>query len=514
MPPLDSRPARARPRLVGFAAGAAALVVCLPHIGDALSQDEVASARILRSATLGSMLGRVARTESTPPLWYALGWATHHAGLSIAGVRVLSALFAALLAIAVVALAREVLPLRFAGTAGLLVAVGAQFAWHGHELRAYELFALLTALLALALMRSLRAPGRRSDVYLGLVVAAGLLTHYFFVFTVAAALCWLWLEPEARTMRRRSTVAIGAGAALCSPWLPFFYEQFTRNRFWWIGPFRLSEAVGAPFRLFTPLVTHGIAGRLAPPAFLALTVCGAVVLARRSPAGRLCALLALGPLVLASAAWAAGFRIFAVRNLIGIGPFAAVAVVGAVSLLPRRAGALVLAGAVAAGVAGFTIDQGTPAPPYNLLARALVREGWHPRDPVAVFGDFFDVRAPLEWYLPHQPVLAVSRGDGRPCETVFAVAGAQAARRLKHVADDTRVGGYIVAQLDLDSPIRDTPLHRATILVDPSRHPSCVDLVSNVRLAPIAPRSSNGKPMSDRCRAGPATRPSRTSYRW
>jgi 4-amino-4-deoxy-L-arabinose transferase-like glycosyltransferase len=431
------------------------------------------------------MLARVVRTESTPPLWYALGWAAHHAGLSIAGVRLLSVLFAALLAVAVVAIARELLPLRFAGAAGLLVAVGAQFAWHGHELRSYELFALLTALLAVTLVRSLRAPSRRGDVCLAVVTAAGLLTHYFFSFTVVAALAWLWLEPEARAIRRRASVAIAAGAALCAPWLPLFVEQFRRDRFWWIGPFRLHEAVAAPFRLFTPLIAHGLAGSVAPVAFLALTVCGGVVLARHSPAGRLCALLAFGPLLLASAAWAAGFRIFAVRNLIGIGPFVAVAAVGAVSLLPRRTGAVVLAGGVAAIVVSFAINQSVPVPQYQLVARALVREGWHPRDPVAVFGDFFNVRAPLEWYLPHQPVLAVSRGTARPCETVFAVARPAGMWRLGRVADDTRVGGYVVARLDLDRPIRGSDLQRATILVDPKRRPSCVSLVRSARLAPI-----------------------------
>lgn len=477
--------ARFGPLAAGLAVGAAAVAVCLPHIGDALSQDEVASARILGSSTFGAMLSRVARTESTPPLWYALGWAAHHAGLSIAEVRLLSTLFAALLAAAVVAVARELLPLRFAVAAGLLVAVGAQFAWHGHELRAYELFALLTALLAVSLVRSLGAPSRRHDVYLGLVVAAGLLTHYFFVFTVVAALGWVWLEPQARAIRRRSTIAIGAGAVLCAPWLPLFVQQFRRDRFWWIGPFRLHGVVAAPFRLFTPLVAQGVAGRVVPVAFLALTVCGAVVLARRSPAGRLCALLAFGPLVLASGAWAAGFRIFAARNLMGIGPFAAVAAVGAVSLLPRRLGAVVLAGGVAAVVASFAINQRIPAPPYQLVAQALVREGWHPRDPVAVFGDFFSVRAPLEWYLPHQPVLAVSRGTRRPCETVFAVAGPLGARRLRHVLYGTRVGGFTVARLDLDHPIRGSSLQRATILVDPKRRPRCLSLVNDPRLAPI-----------------------------
>ena len=488
MPPsvhVSPRLTRLGPRVAGLGVGAAEFVVCLPHIGDALSQDEVASARILRTSSLGAMLSRVARTESTPPLWYALGWAAHHAGLSINGVRLLSMLFAALLAVAVVAIARELLPLRFAVAAGLLVAVGAQFAWHGHELRAYELFALLTALLAVTLLRSLRAPSRRNDISLGVVVAAGLLTHYFFVFTVVAAFVWVWLEPHARAIRWRSTVSFVAGALSCAPWLPMFVKQFRHDRFWWIGPFRLREAAAAPFRLFTPLVSHGLAGRVVPVAFLALTVCGAVALARRSPAGRLCALLAFGPLVLASGAWATGFRIFAVRNLIGIGPFVAVAAVGAASMLPRRVGVLALAAGVAAVVASFAINQSIPVPAYQLVAQALVREGWHPRDPVAVFGDFFSVRAPLEWYLPHQPVLAVSRGTRRPCETVFAVAGPLGARRLRHIADDTRVGGFVVARLDLDHPIRGSDLQRATILVDPKRRPNCVSLVRNPRLAPI-----------------------------
>ena len=189
--------------------------------------------------------------------------------------------------------------------------------------------------------------------------------------------------------------------------------------------------------------------------------------------------------MLASGAWAAGFRIFAVRNLIGIGPFAAVAAVGAVSLLPRRVGVLALAGGVAAVVTSFAINQSIPVPAYQLVAQALVREGWHPRDPVAVFGDFFSVRAPLEWYLPDQPVLAVSRGTRRPCETIFAVTGPGGARGLKHVAYDTRVGGFIVARLDLDHAIRGSSLQGATILVDPRSHPSCLSMVRNPRLAPI-----------------------------
>ena len=316
-------------------------------------------------------------------------------------------------------------------------------------------------------------------------MTAGLLTHYFFVFTVAAGLCWVWLEPQARAIRRRATVAIVVGAGVCAPWLPYFVRQYRNNRFWWIGPFQLRETLGTPLRLFTPLMAHGVAGRVVPVAFLALVVAGAVALARTSPAGRLFALLALGPLVLSSAAWAAGMRIFAVRNLIGIGPFVAVAAVGAVSLVPRRVGVVALAAGACAAVVGFAVTQSAPAPQYNLLAKALVREGWHPRDPVVVFGNFFNFRAPLEWYLPDQPVLAVSRPTTRRCGTVFVLMGRHMERQMHHMNRDTRVGGYFVARLNLDRSLERSGLQGATILIDPSRTPSCLSLVHNRRLAPI-----------------------------
>ncbi len=178
-------------------------------------------------------------------------------------------------------------------------------------------------------------------------------------------------------------------------------------------------------------------------------------------------------------------RIFAVRNLIGIGPFVAIAAVGAVSLVPRRVGAVALAAGACAAVIASAVGQSAPAPQYNLLARALVSEGWHPRDPVVVFGNFFDFRAPLEWYLPDQPVLAVSRPTTHRCGTVFVLMGRHMEHRLHHLNRNTRVGVYFVARLNLDRSLERSGLERATILVDPSRTPSCLSLVHNRRLAPI-----------------------------
>ena len=489
--PVLTRVGEAAPGLsrrgVALAAGVALLgtILRLAHLHDALWQDEVASARILREPTLGGALGRVVHTESTPPLWYVLGWLAHHAGLSIEDVRLLSVAFGAGIGAATVAIAARELPLRSAAGAGLLVTVGSQFAWHGHELRAYELSALLVTLLVLALRRELERPGLRSEVPLALVCAAGLLTHYFFALSLAAAVAWLWGERQARPVRRRATVAVAGGAALCLPWLPFFVEQFRRDRYWWIGPFRLQTVVQTPLRLFTPLVDTGLAAQVVPILFVLLVAAGAFALARRSAAGRLCVVLGLAPLSTAAALWAGGLRIYAVRNLIGIGPFVALAAVAGLSLLPCRAATVSLAALGAAAATLFALTQASPAPPYQGVARALVREGWRSDDPVAVFGNFFDLRAPLEWYLPHQPVLAVARPTGAHCGEVFVVAGLHAARRLAGLRAVTRVGGYLVARLGPGDGLRRKGLARATVLADPARLPRCVAVVDDPRLRPI-----------------------------
>src|SRR5581483_3677292 len=119
------------------------------------------------------MLSRVARTESTPPLWYALGWSIHHVGVSIVDVRLLSVLAGAGLAALVVAVGRRVLPPAAAALAGLLVAIGGEFVAHGHELRAYELLAFLTAALAWLLLKELEAPSRKLEIAIAVVVALG-----------------------------------------------------------------------------------------------------------------------------------------------------------------------------------------------------------------------------------------------------------------------------------------------------------------------------------------------------
>jgi MFS family permease len=383
-------------------------------------EDEAASAQILHEPTLWAALRRVVRTESTPPLWYVLAWAVHQLGVPFQDERLLSVLFGGVFAALVVVLARRFVGIALAVLAGLLTALGSEFVKHGHELRSYELFASLAALLGLVLILELDSPSRRREVALALTVAAGGLTHFFFAFLVIAVLAWLWLDPGARAIRVRATCAIAAGCAVALTWLPLLLAQYHPWRFSWIGSFRWRPVVAVPLRLFTTADSGTLDGRLLSAAAAAVLAVGCVRLARASAAGRLVAVLAVAPLVAAAAVWAAGMPIFDLRNQIGMGAFVAVAFVAAVDALPMRV-ALVTAGAVLAAMA-LAVATATPAiRAYNVIARRLVAAGWSGSQPIAVFGDPYAYRTPLEWYLPHQPSLTFASPRAASCANVFLV---------------------------------------------------------------------------------------------
>jgi hypothetical protein len=455
--------------MVGVALVAAA--VRLPGVyTQAFWQDEVASARILDEPTFRGLLAHIARTESTPPLWYALGWALRRAGTPLQDVRLLSVAAGALLAACVVGLALRFVPLRYAALAGLFVALGGELVAHGQELRSYELLALLSLVSARALLAEVEAPSRRRELALAAAVAAGGLTHYFFAFSVAAALAWLWLDRHAHAARRRATAAILIGGFVPLAWAPVMLRQLHQGRFWWIGPFRVRSAIAVPARLFTGAYANTPAGIVVSAAVLALVVAGCARLCRLSAAGRLTSALALGPLLGAAALWAGGMRIFALRNLVGIAPFVAVAAAAALAALPRRIAAPAWVAAAALLVLPFTpLSPGRGTPPYDELARALVAKGWTPAQPVGVFGSFYPYRAPLEWYLPHQPVLDASRVLAGVCRTVFLIRG-----------DD-------VLRLHLRGPLaRDPALRGATFLSNPADRSPCVQPITSGRSAALA----------------------------
>ncbi len=426
-------------------------------IRDSFWEDEVASAHVLIQSTPWGMLHQVARTEATPPLWYALGWVLNQVGVSPQGYRWVSVVAGALLAVGTMLVALRVMPLWASAVAAVLVALGWQFVMHGRELRAYELFALATVVFSWVLLRERElGPGHGWRRYaLPGVVACAALTNYFFLLSVAAALAWVWFDPELREDRHRLARQIGIGLIPLAIWFPVAVHQYLGNHFSWIGPFRVAGWVDVYWELFAQHIPGGAWGSVLPVLLLLAVLAGSGLLARRSAPGRLIGLLALGPVALAGLAWLAGAHVFDPRNLLAAGPFAAIALAGLLARTPTRLGyalGLAAAGLVTVGVVRA---ESTPPTPYETVAQTLVRQGWQPRDPIMVFGtlgDFFAFRSPLEWYLPHQPTLTLGEAaPGRRCSAIYVVAQSAALRgqvaRANRVVVRAMAGPVLVGRL-------------------------------------------------------------------
>lgn len=324
--------------------------------------DELASVKVISEPAFSGLLGHIARSESTPPAWYVLAWIFHHAGVSMTGLRLFSVLFAAALAGLTVLYARRFVSLPGLALVGLLAAVGGEFMRHNWELRAYAMFVLLCMLFALTLEWTARSPSKRRLAVFGTVVALGSLSHYFFLFTLVTGLVWLWLTPAFKSVRRRVTVAAVLGLIPLIAWSPEFVHQTEADHTRRFAGFAWSKIGRAYTRLLAPgLPKHGWLFALYVVIDI-LVVVGVIVLFRRGGLARLCALLALAPLVCAGFLSLVGFDILDFRNLIGGGPFAAVAVVVALDAIPVRPLARAAIAAVfVLAVCGFAFKR--PGPP-------------------------------------------------------------------------------------------------------------------------------------------------------
>ena len=434
----------------------------------------MASARIMVEPTLGGALDRVAESESTPPLWYALAWAVEQTGLPVEAARGIGVAAGALLAGLLVLYAARLLPLWAAGFAGLVAALGSQLVLRGSELRAYALYALLALGFAWLLERAAEAPSRGRLVALWAVTAAGLLTHYFFLFLLLPGLLWVWRTPSFRSARARVTAAAALAVVPLLAWAPLLAEQVENQRFSWIGDFSLVKALSV-YSAFAwnagPLyvrdvVDLGIWEGAARLAVLSVVLVGCLVVRRLGRRGRLVALLALGPVALAALLWLAGENLFTTRNLLAAAPFAAVAVAALAAALPRRVGPAAGAVLLAAVAGGLAREAQLAPPPYDELADALVELGWSPDGQVAIFGGAHEltylgtayaIRGPVSWYLPGRPRLELA--DGQACERAFAVAPPGRAASMVERAEDVRaVEDVTVARIpcedDLPASVR------------------------------------------------------------
>jgi hypothetical protein len=419
-----------------LAAATAVAVRIPPAAGYPLWQDEVASARIMIEPTIGAAIGRVEETESTPPLWYGLAWIVEEAGLPVEAARGIGVVAGALLAGLLVVYARRLLPLWAAGLAGFLVALASQLVLRGAELRAYALYALLALVFAWLLERAAERPSNGRSAALAAVTAAGLFTHYFFVFVALAAAAWLWTTPSFRPSRLRVSVSLAAAVLPFLLWLPSLVQQVDNQRFSWIGDFSLLKAVAVysafgwnagPLYVRDLVQIGAVEGLLRVGVFLAV-VAGCVLAWRLGPRGRLTAILALAPVGMVALLWLAGENLFTARNVLACAPFAAVAVAALVASLPRRWGSVAAVACLAVLIGGLARERQLAPPPYDEVADALVELGWQEDGLVSItggahelsyLGSAYAVRGPVSWYLPGHPRLVLDDGEG--CGHVFVV---------------------------------------------------------------------------------------------
>ncbi len=201
---------------------------------DPLWQDEVGTVRVISQPSPRSALRQLVRQESTPPVFFLTEWGVDHGAAALeSGVKPGPWLRATPLAFSIATtvltflFACELLPLWAATLAGLLVAFSGELVVHGAELRAYALLALAYVAFAFVLERAVAHPRRLTLALLGGVVAVGSLTHYFFVFALAAGVVWLLTSVRERPILLRVGAAIALGLVPLLLRSPYWHRQYT-----------------------------------------------------------------------------------------------------------------------------------------------------------------------------------------------------------------------------------------------------------------------------------------------
>jgi hypothetical protein len=320
----------------------------------------------------GKMLGLIPQSESTPPLYYCVGWVWARIfGYGEVGLRSLSALAGVLAVPVAYGTAARLVSVRAGVIAAALVAFNPLLIWYSQEARSYELLVLFSGLSLLGFAHLLRRPSPRAAAGWVIASALALATHYYAVLIVVPEAVWLLVVH----WRRRPVQVALALVGLCGlALIPLAISQQHTGRTNWIAHAPLARRLGQ-------IVPQFVAGFGSPahavlePVATALAAFGLVLLVTRSERlerrGALLALgLAVAGLVLNLLLVAGGVDDLLTRNVLAIWMPAAVAVAGGFAApRARRLGALA---AVALCVIGIVAAVGVAR------ERDLQRPDWRP----------------------------------------------------------------------------------------------------------------------------------------
>jgi 4-amino-4-deoxy-L-arabinose transferase-like glycosyltransferase len=202
--------------------------------------DEVITAARVVHGSFAHMWHAVERSESNPPLYYALAWAWAKAfGTHEVGLRSLSALLGTATIPLGYCIGAELASRRTGLIAAALLAVNPMLIWYSQEARSYALLVLFCALSLLFFARALRTR-RGADLGLwGLSSALAILSHYFAVFAVAVEALWLLFALRGRRGDVLAALALPVAAGLAL--LPLVVAQINPTHIDWIEESPLSS---------------------------------------------------------------------------------------------------------------------------------------------------------------------------------------------------------------------------------------------------------------------------------
>jgi hypothetical protein len=174
-------------------------------------------------------------SDTNPPLYYLLLnlW-TRAGGTSDLNLRLFSVLLSVASIPLIFLLARRLLGQRAALYSAALFALAPQAVFHGTEGRMYALLIALTLLTGLLTVRLHRRPNWWAAFAWIVCSAAGVLTHYFFVFGWAAMCAWLLFFPH-RMARWQILLLVCLVLGIVAPWfmlLPESMEGWRITRGW------------------------------------------------------------------------------------------------------------------------------------------------------------------------------------------------------------------------------------------------------------------------------------------
>jgi 4-amino-4-deoxy-L-arabinose transferase-like glycosyltransferase len=319
------------PRLVWLVlalATAAAAALRLPFLGhQSLWLDETLTRDILGAPSLSGVWDHVKATESTPPLYYVIGWLL--GGRSAVAMRAIPAV--ALIASVPISFlsARGFVGERAALATASIMAVSPVLVSYSTDARAYGLFVLCALLSVWAFSAVLAADSPGAYLLWSVASIACMWTHYFGVFVIAGeAAVLLAIRPQSR----RATIVWTALIVVCVlPLIPLVASQAGDERAAFIAGMSLGSRVTTTVRQFAlgpnvPRTWLEVAGLVLWCPAVAI----AVVRALRSDDGPR-VLLALAVAAVGIPLLAAVVKVedrFYVRNVIAAAPLAAAMAAG------------------------------------------------------------------------------------------------------------------------------------------------------------------------------------------